>query len=86
MPIAKEHLEKLVLGIHRRNGGSLSILDLNCRLQDPALGLDSLDLAEIMAAIERDFGWSPFESNPPPRTWSEVVVGIQSRPIKPEQP
>lgn len=65
-------LERLVLAVHRRNGGTLENLDPALRLLDPKLRIDSLDLAEIMVAIERDHGASPFDSARPPRTWGDV--------------
>ena len=70
---ARGILQERVLAIHRRNGGTLEVLDLNLRLLDPALGLDSLDLAEIMAALEADFGKSPFDAAEAPRTWQDIL-------------
>ncbi|MHB8524395.1 MAG: phosphopantetheine-binding protein [Limisphaerales bacterium] len=67
----------MVLRVHRRNGGRLAHLNSALRLLDPTLGLDSLDLAEIMVAIEKEFGVSPFDSPSPPRTWADVVLRIQ---------
>ena len=75
-----EHrLAQLVLTVHQRNGGTLTALDFALRLMDPALRLDSLDLAEIMVAIEREFGFSPFEASPFPRTWREVADRAAAR-------
>lgn len=68
-----------VLGVHHRNGGSLAEIDPALRLMEPILLLDSLDLAEIMASIERDFGVSPFERGAP-RTWEDVLRLVASRP------
>jgi len=70
-------IENLVLGIHRRNRGSLTKLDFNLPLLAPVLGLDSLDLAEIVVEIERRFGVSPLESLRPPRTWLELRQRLQ---------
>jgi acyl carrier protein len=67
-----KRLEELVLAIHRRNGGDLQTLDFSLPLLHPSLRLDSLDLAEIMAAIEQEFGGSPFDAAVPPRTWQQV--------------
>lgn len=67
----------LVLAVHRRNGGNLASLDFGLRLLDPALAIDSLDLAEIMVAIEREFGVSPFDSEEPPRTWGDIVALVR---------
>jgi acyl carrier protein len=48
-------------------------LDFTHTLLEPSLSLDSLDLAEIMAAIEHKYGKSPFEARKPPRTWQEIA-------------
>lgn len=74
----RSRLSALVLGVHRRNGGSQSVLRFDQRLLDPALILDSLDLAEIMAAVEREFGVSPFEGTAP-RTWGEVAEVVEAQ-------
>jgi hypothetical protein len=66
-------VELLVLAVHRRNGGHLSRLDLSWRLLEPILGIDSLDLAEIIVGIEREFGFSPFDGPRAPGTWGELV-------------
>jgi acyl carrier protein len=68
-----QEIEKTVLNIHRRNGGTLQNLDLNLRLLDPVLMLDSLDLAEIMVDIEKRFHCSPFDASTPPRTWANII-------------
>jgi acyl carrier protein len=78
-------IENIVLGIHRRNRGSLSKLDFNLPLLAPVLGLDSLDLAEIVVAIERRFGVSPLESPQPPRTWLELQRQLQDALDRPSQ-
>lgn len=62
-------VENLVLRVHRRNGGQLLELDFDLRLLDAGLMLDSLDLAEIVAEVERVFRVSPFEAAEPPATW-----------------
>ena len=75
-------LESLVLAVHRRNGGTLLNLDPASRLLDSKLKIDSLDLAEIMVGIERDYGKSPFDAPHPPRTWGDVsewIAGLKSR-------
>jgi acyl carrier protein len=75
-------IQSLALTVHRRNGGTLTALDSSLRLLDPVLGLDSLDLAEIMVAVEKECGVSPFEAATPPRTWSDIIdlVDRQTRP------
>jgi acyl carrier protein len=72
-----QHIESIVLHVHKRNGGKLDKLDFDLRMLDPQLGIDSLDLAEVMVEIERQFGVSPFESGQAPRTWAEVVRFIE---------
>ena len=74
----EKRINDLVLAIHHRNGGQMQSLDLSLPLLAPALSLDSLDLAEIMAAIEKEFGKSPFDSPEPPRTWRDVVTFLDS--------
>jgi len=81
MPDVASRLQKLVLAVHRRNGGQLKKLDFTARLLDPALRLDSLDLAEIMVGLEKESGVSPFESATPPRTWADVLVAVQKSEI-----
>ena len=66
-------VEALVLAVHRRNKGHLSELNWNWRLLEPALEIDSLDLAEIVAGVEKRFSVSLFESSVPPRTWNDVL-------------
>ncbi len=73
-------IEKAVLNIHRRNGETLQKLDLNLRLLDPVLMLDSLDLAEIMVDIEKRYHCSPFDTSTPPRTWADIINMLQLRP------
>ena len=68
-----------VLAIHRRNGGALTSVDLRHRLLEPALGLDSLDLAEVMAGIETRFRVSVFDGSAP-RTWADICSVIQGAP------
>ncbi len=74
------HLSKWVLSINHRNGGNLERLDLALPLMDSSLLLDSLDLAEIMVAVEQKYGISPFESATPPKTWQDLA-GICQRAI-----
>lgn len=72
MPDIAQRLEALVLAVHRRNGGQLPRLDFGARLLAPELRLDSLDLAELMVAIEKEFGVSPFDARQMPRTWNDI--------------
>lgn len=76
-PAAK--IISLVLSIQRRNGGTLAHLDQSLPLLAPELGLDSLDLAEIVACAQRESGISPFDSVQPPRTWAEFLQCCKSQ-------
>lgn len=73
----REEIEAWVLGIHRRNGGCLDRLEVQWRLLEPVLRLDSLDLAEVMVLVERRWGFSPFDGPIPPRTWGELVERVE---------
>jgi len=73
--IAKQ-VELIVLGIHRRNGGTLARLNRELRLLDSSLEMDSLDLAEIVVELEKRYNYRPFNSPKPPQTWGEVIDGI----------
>jgi len=74
--LAKQ-IEAIVLVVHRRNGGNLTCLDFNLRFLDQSLGLDSLDLAEIMVEVERQFHFCPFDSPTPPRTWTDLLAALR---------
>lgn len=73
---SRARLESIVLTIHHRNSGCLQTLDWQARLLEPSLRIDSLDLAEIMVAVEKEFGVSPFESGTP-RTWGDVLETVE---------
>jgi len=73
----RTRIETLVLSVNHRNGGTLAALDLSLRLLDPSLSLDSLDLAEILADLERHYCRSPFDSATPPRTWQELASTLE---------
>lgn len=68
-----QEIEALVMAIHRRNGGTMERLDFGLRLLARELRLDSLDLAEIMAGLERRHGRTPFEGGKTPSTWEDVA-------------
>jgi len=74
-----EFIQELILGLHRRNGGELKTIDLDLPLLHPSLHLDSLDLAEIMAAVEQQYGLSPFDAPVPPRTWRDIVTVLHQK-------
>jgi len=68
-----EALRAMVLGVHRRNGGGLQTFDLDLPLLHPSLGIDSMDLAEIMVEYEQASGISPFDAPAPPRRWADLL-------------
>jgi acyl carrier protein len=70
-------IEALVLSVNHRNGGTVDRLDFSLRLLDPGVGLDSLDLAEVVVDLEKQFGRSPFDSARPPRTWEELAQSLE---------
>jgi acyl carrier protein len=76
MSVTEQQIKEMVLTVHRRNGGALTDFALELRLMEPSLLIDSLDLAEIMVKLERQFGISPFDLPIPPRTWRDVVAGV----------
>jgi hypothetical protein len=82
MTESEREVTRLVLTVHRRNRGQLQALDLRWRLLEPSLLLDSLDLAEIVAALERRFAVSVFDGRQTPITWADVVRAL-ARPDSP---
>jgi hypothetical protein len=72
-------IESAVLAVHRRNGGVSTHLDFSLRLLDPSLQLDSMDLAEIVAELERRSGWSPMDNVVRPVTWADFAALLESR-------
>jgi len=66
-----------VLAVHHRNGGNLSALNWHWRLLEPVLGIDSLDLAEIVAGVEKRFHIALFDLPNPPRTWEDVSLAVR---------
>lgn len=73
----RRRIEAVVLSVHRRNGGTLAALDFSHRLLEPTLQLDSMDLAEIVAELERQDGWSPMDGRNRPATWGEYAVLLE---------
>lgn len=76
---AVRRLEGLVLAVHRRHGGVLDAVPWEAPLLGGPVGLDSLDLAEVMVAVERELGVEPFAVADPPRTWAEVRAVVEGR-------
>jgi hypothetical protein len=75
---ARKRIELLVVALNRRNGGDLSGLDFSLRLLDARIGLDSLDLAEVLVDLEREYGQTPFDRPQPPRTWDELAQILEA--------
>ena len=73
----KERLESIVMKIHFRNGGGPVDMDWTSRLLSGALILDSLDLAEVVVRVEKEFGVKPFDGERPPRTWMELLEVVE---------
>jgi acyl carrier protein len=72
----RRFIEQKVMNIHRRNGGSVEALDFSERLLQGTIGLDSIDLAEVIAELESKFCISIFEDrDSAPLTW-QAIVGI----------
>lgn len=61
-----------VFGVHRRNGGAVVERGLDLAIADPRLKLDSLDLAEIVASLEKQYQIPIFEQPTTVRTWMDV--------------
>lgn len=74
----KRYLEDLVIRIHRRNSGLERVLDLSEPILSGKYQVDSMDLAEIVATIQKDFGLTLFEDNKFPRVWGDVVEILDS--------
>jgi acyl carrier protein len=74
----RRQIETLVLSLVHRNGGTLGTLDFSLRLLDPSLGIDSLDLAEILVQLEKQHGRSPFDAAVPPRTWEQLAQVLET--------
>ena len=69
-----DFIQAVILSIHHRNGGDLQKIDFDLPLLHPSLRLDSLDLAEVMVALEKEFGKSPFDASQTPRTWRDISL------------
>lgn len=71
-----------VLSVHQRNGGMMKQLDINLPLRDETLLLDSLDIAEIVAEIEREYRVNLFEDDANIICWNHIVDIILSNQHK----
>ncbi len=72
----RRQIESCVREIQRRNGNSRVRLRPAMRLQDPQLGLDSLDIAEVFVWIEKTYGVASGDAKGFPHTWRDVISAI----------
>lgn len=70
-------IEQALLLVHRLNGGTQSQLNLDCRLADPALYLDPIDVAQLIAAIEGAFGCSLRRYRKRIETWKDLAEQVE---------
>lgn len=73
MSEVETYIAAMVMELHQRNQGTLKTLDFQMRLQEDGLLVDSMDLAEMVARIHRDFGVLIFEQSRLPTTWADVL-------------
>ena len=70
----EKRLEEVCFSIHERNGGvRFKPFPWDERFLSGTLNLDSLDLAEVFAVLEIEFGLKPFERKAVPSTWIEIL-------------
>ena len=61
---------------NRKKGGA----DLDVNLYAEGIGLDSLDVAELSAVLEDEFGSDPFSNGEMPETVGEIAAFYDSAP------
>lgn len=66
-------IESTITELRRRRGAEDIEIGRDAALMDD-LGLDSLDLAELSAALEDELGRDPFSEGVLPRTVAELVA------------
>lgn len=71
----EDYIQSLVVELHQRQGGGEGQpeLDFQSHLNDERWRVDSMDLAEIVARIHRDFGVLVFEQASTPVYWADIV-------------
>ena len=75
----RSEMRRCLRSIVERSGCErVSPIDLNSEFLSEDLGLDSIDLAEVVATLETRFGVSVFSSNTSPKTWEELVGVIEA--------
>ncbi|MDA7560067.1 acyl carrier protein [bacterium] len=71
--------EAKLLQIVRRYNEDAHAFDMSASVFDHALGMDSLDLAEVFSWIEHQFGDSPLDDQGPQfETWNDLVQWVVS--------
>ena len=67
------------MAVHRGNGGMATRLGCSMRLLDPSLLLGLMQHVEIVAELERRFGWSPMGDAVRPVTRSQFSTLLRAR-------
>ncbi len=74
---AENYLKDMIVAIRRRVVESDAEADFefdrSLALGDESIGLDSMDLAEVVARIQKDYGITLFEDGYDVRTWGDVI-------------
>ena len=75
----RQLFEAKLLQIVRRYDDDAHALDMSASVFDHALGMDSLDLAEVLSWIEHQFGDSPLDDQGLQiETWNDLVQWVFS--------
>lgn len=77
MADAEHIVTETIRGLLKRRKADVETLDVNADLYED-LGLDSLEVAELSAALEDDLGRDPYSEGIVPRTIGEVVAFYNS--------
>ena len=77
------YLKNLIVSIRRRAVDSDEKADFefdqSLLLGDASIGLDSMDLAEIVARIQKDFGVTLFEGDNVVSSWGDIISLLNGR-------
>ncbi len=82
MEASETNLQSHVRRIQVRKGVEPRPVALTARLLSPETNLDSLDVAELITAMENDHGISLSDASPFPETWMEVLRMIESKGVQ----
>jgi acyl carrier protein len=74
---AEKTVMKSIRSLLKRKKGAPTEIDMNADLYEE-LNLDSLDAAELSAALEDDLGKDPYSEGQVPRTAAEIVEYYES--------